>query len=480
MKSLYLLPLLAAGVAGRPAAAQSLTNSGSVVALIGGAVLYVGGPVTNLAAGTLNLGDGTLYVGGDLVNAGTLVPGTGTVRLVGTAPQALDLGGPAPTGVGPTPAMLHNLTISNTAGGVAVMVPSNVGIGNLLTLSGGQVLTAPAATITLLARAVVTGETSARYVAGNLRSERSAVAGSSFVDFTNGFRLNPGGQALGDVAVVRSAGLLLANVSYGVNPADASKKGIDQVWRVVPATQPTTAPTTVELTWLAANDNGLVNFASARLWQRRGGPWTTTGPTTNASSRTLAHAVTGPLDQLTVSAAAAPLPVTLVSFEAVRRGDAALLRWRTASETNNDYFGVEVSPDGRTFRPLARVAGQGTTATATDYELRDPALFGYGTPLVYYRLRQIDLDGTATYSPVRAVAVPAPAFAAYPNPVRAGQTLLVVGATGPVQVFDALGRLVLRTAASAGVPASVALPPGLATGVYVLRSDSQAVRLVVE
>ena len=195
-------------------------------------------------------------------------------------------------------------------------------------------------------------------------------------------------------------------------------------------------------------------------------------------------AVAGPLDQFTVSTASAPLPVELAAFGAERRGKAARLRWRTASEKNSDYFGAEVSADGRAFRQFARVAGQGTTTAPTNYELLDPALLGYGAEVVYYRLRQVDRDGTASYSPVAAVAVTAVtavtaasfATTAAPNPVGDDGTRLRIttGTAGPAEwaVYDGVGRRLLgqRTELLAGtndvaLAAAGQLPPG----VYLLR-----------
>ncbi|WP_310391212.1 T9SS type A sorting domain-containing protein [Hymenobacter sp.] len=467
MKPLFPFLLLLTA-AGRPVAAQDVTNDGGTIALTNGAVLAVPGSLTNKAGSTLSLGPGgQLRVGGNFVNAGTLVPGTGAVLLVGPAAQTLDLGG----------ATLYDLTVDNPAAPPAVAVASNLTVTHQLTLAAGMVRTAPAATLTLPNGAALLGETATRYVAGHLRAERDAVAGTGFVDFGNGARLNPGGNALGNVAVLRTAGLQLANVSFGVNPLDPTKKSIDQVWRVLPAIQPITA-VTLELTWLAASDNGLTDFTAAQLWRRNGAGWLAVGPVADASSRTLARAVSGALDQFTVSTSAAPLPVELVAFAAVRQGDAARLRWRTASEQNNEYFGVEASLDGRAFRQFARVAGRGTATAPTDYELLDPALLGYGAPVVYYRLRQVDRDGPAAYSPVAAVAVTAASFAATaaPNPVgNAGTRLrITTGTAGPAEltVTDGVGRRLLgqRTALLAGandVPLEAA--GRLAPGVYLLR-----------
>jgi hypothetical protein len=75
---------------------------------------------------------------------------------------------------------------------------------------------------------------------------------------------------------------------------------------------------------------------------------------------------------------------------------------------------VERSPDGVAWQELGRVAAAGSSSTARSYGYLDAAAPA-GT-LVYYRLHQVDLDGTAAYSPVRAVTLGAGGLALYPNP----------------------------------------------------------------
>jgi hypothetical protein len=183
---------------------------------------------------------------------------------------------------------------------------------------------------------------------------------------------------------------------------------------------------------------------------------------------------------------AAPLPVKLVEFtaQATTGGRSARLAWTTASEVNNAYFDVERSFDGATYAPLGRVAGQGSQATATTYAFVDQGLGTQPAGLVYYRLRQVDFDGTATYSPVRPVYLSAADVAAagqaslYPNPAQASTTLdlsaLPAAASYQVQVLDATGRQVQRLLVTGGQAPRLdlsALAPGLHT---VLVTGAQA------
>lgn len=110
------------------------------------------------------------------------------------------------------------------------------------------------------------------------------------------------------------------------------------------------------------------------------------------------------------------LPVELVHFAARPEASQVLLDWSTASETDNAFFAVEHSTDGRSFREIGRVAGLGTTRTVNHYTFVDAG------PVVgtnYYRLRQEDRDGTTTYSLLRAVEIAAQVpWRIYPSPAR--------------------------------------------------------------
>ena len=144
-----------------------------------------------------------------------------------------------------------------------------------------------------------------------------------------------------------------------------------------------------------------------------------------------------------------PLPVELTAFTAVAAGQDGQLAWTTASEKNNDHFNVERSLDGVAFATIGQVAGQNSKTSPTNYQLTDKGIGARASGQVYYRLQQVDTDGTTTYSPVRVVAFPTVApvisLSMYPNPAGAETTLLLTGlptATYQVSIIDATGRLV--------------------------------------
>ncbi|MGI4870227.1 MAG: FG-GAP-like repeat-containing protein [Janthinobacterium lividum] len=190
----------------------------------------------------------------------------------------------------------------------------------------------------------------------------------------------------------------------------------------------------------------------------------------------------GNLTRYEQATGAAPLPVTLTAFTAQAQGSAAVqLAWTTASETNSARFEVERSADGVSFGNIGQVAAAGTSLTARTYGLLDASLSAGATTL-YYRLRQVDQDGTAAYSPVRSVALSGAAagLSLYPNPARTGATLTGAAPGTLVRVLDALGRVVATAAADAAGTAQLRLPAGLAPGVYAVQAGAHTAQLVVE
>ncbi len=95
-------------------------------------------------------------------------------------------------------------------------------------------------------------------------------------------------------------------------------------------------------------------------------------------------------------------PVTLLSFTGTLRNEQVLLNWQTTAEYNNHYFDVEKSSDGLHFISIGKVNGHGTTVLPSSYSLIDGAPF---SGLNYYRLKQVDFNGSYTYSNVVTVRV---------------------------------------------------------------------------
>jgi hypothetical protein len=147
------------------------------------------------------------------------------------------------------------------------------------------------------------------------------------------------------------------------------------------------------------------------------------------------------------------VPVELVSFSAENINNEVILKWQTASETNNNGFEIErgiKNPkseiENPKFERIGFVGGKGTTTELTDYIFKDEIIT---TGIYIYRLKQIDFDGTYTYSEEVEVEISGPKdftlYQNYPNPFNPSTTIkfdLPVESNVNINIYNSLGQLV--------------------------------------
>ncbi|MEO8087406.1 MAG: T9SS type A sorting domain-containing protein [Bacteroidota bacterium] len=135
-----------------------------------------------------------------------------------------------------------------------------------------------------------------------------------------------------------------------------------------------------------------------------------------------------------------PLPVELIYFSAAQENEKVYLEWSTASETNNDYFEVEHSNAVSAWSALTEINGGGNTSEARNYTTWDQHPL---TGMNYYRLKQVDFDGSIKYSQTITLNfVPATTLvcSVYPNPV-ADELHVISTDFISVQLFDINGKM---------------------------------------
>lgn len=142
-----------------------------------------------------------------------------------------------------------------------------------------------------------------------------------------------------------------------------------------------------------------------------------------------------------------PLPVELVGFNARTESDAVQLTWKTASEKGNAGFEVQRRVSGK-WESLSFVEGAGTTSETNRYSYRDTDV-PYDLETVTYRLKQVDTDGTTSFSGTRKLEISAPnkfaLKAPFPNPAQEQVTLryaLPRKTDLSIRIYDVLGRRV--------------------------------------
>lgn len=170
-----------------------------------------------------------------------------------------------------------------------------------------------------------------------------------------------------------------------------------------------------------------------------------------------------------------PLPVELVQFNGTCEGQQVMLRWTTASESNSDHFRVERSADGTNWSPIGQVEAAGYSFTTLHYLYVDQQ----PQTLSYYRLVQVDHDGSERASSVSAAGCGGGGYTEIVNAWDDGYDLnVLVQAYGDqmhlVRLLDAGGKLVWS---QGQVPlmdglTTVRIPKeGIAPGIYVVRFD---------
>jgi hypothetical protein len=177
-----------------------------------------------------------------------------------------------------------------------------------------------------------------------------------------------------------------------------------------------------------------------------------------------------------------PLPVELLELTGKREGDHNVLRWKTASETNADYFEIQRSDNGVDYRPIGTVNAAGFSSNTQSYVYRDefPESISF-----YYRLKQVDFDGAFEYLGPVFINNQAklPQFGKpYPNPTENGVTQIDVNFPYTTQltstVLDALGRPMTQnnhSIARGAQPIRLDLS-ALAPGIYYVRfSDDSGI-----
>ena len=118
---------------------------------------------------------------------------------------------------------------------------------------------------------------------------------------------------------------------------------------------------------------------------------------------------------------ASPLPISLLDFTAIANNNKVDIKWTTVTETNNSYFTIEKSDDGKNFNKLINVQGAGNSTSQKDYYESDYQPYN-GTS--YYRLKQTDFNGNYKYFPIVVVFFNLEKnIKFYPNPIQTNQNL---------------------------------------------------------
>ncbi len=237
-----------------------------------------------------------------------------------------------------------------------------------------------------------------------------------------------------------------------IGNADASLFAIDRFWGIDARGYTTKPSVTLSFTYDVAEIAPTNTITEANLQAQR---WNATNDTWEnllfgaQSGSVVNNVVAAPLDffkNWTLVDNSTPLPVELVHFNAKLLNSRTVnVSWKTVSEINNDYFEVEKSENGTNFYSFAMINGAGNSTSTLNYSTIDSSPY---SEVTFYRLKQIDFDGSFNYSEIKSVSMNGfnSAFI-YPNP--ASNFIQVESdfnsdGTAIFQVVDIYGKNVLR------------------------------------
>lgn len=469
-----------------------VNNVNSPVARLTGNPLDANGNISIMGASTLDAWTNLMNVNiaGNFVNNGTFMDNSTTFVMDGSIPQTIS---------GTSATSFYNLKIQNTNGGVTLQ--NHVTVTGTLTMTTGIVTTGAYRLhiSNTAAGACVAGPGNTNYlnsyINGNCR--RSIVPNTGVYDFpvgsatrSNLFRCanhNISGPTYFDYRIDPKAG-----TDAGLNVIDGgsvcSSMSSEGEWTFNPDVA--IASGSFDVSLFFSGFAGMVDdqqtVCRRNIGNTSGSGWSCPSGTTRPTNGTPGMIVSAGFIQrfgftihgmFDIGHFNTALPVQLLSFDAaVIDNSSVLLKWATASELNSDIFDIERSDDGEKFEKIGTINAAGFSQSYLDYKFTDENPL---TGVSYYRLKEVDIDGTTEYSDIRSVNIEDNmAVNVFPNPATDHLNIEITNTEddGPVTVsiIDMTGRVIAEQTSSGSFSESMQFNlMDLAIGTYVVRVNSK-------
>ena len=413
-------------------------NNGTLYVNTGG-TLYVNTSFTNDIGGSWQ-NNGTTYLGGNVTNnQASMVPGSGTAVFNGTTAQTIS---------GSAPYRSFNVTLNNAAGLIlSDRLAIGDGTGGTLAFTAGTI-TSPVSTqdVYFYPGSGYSGYSATNHVIGFVTK-----SGSTDFDFPIGDGSHQADIVLSGISGTADFQALYTGTGFGSNvvtPPLVPNGVFQQEWWDLEQVAGASSAH-VSLKWNDARKTlNHTNPSSLVVAHFTGGIWTSAGGASSDPAGSSTGTV-GPSNTLssfspfTFGSTATPLPITLGSFIVEDQDCKAYLSWTTTLELNAASFDIQQSNDATNFNTVATVKADDAASTYHFTVLQT-------TRQSFYRLRMVDLDGTATYSGIDGLTLTclpsAQRLSLYPNPVSSGTNIQAhltssdARGTGELQVFDGSGR----------------------------------------
>ena len=198
-------------------------------------------------------------------------------------------------------------------------------------------------------------------------------------------------------------------------------------------------------------------------------------------SSTISHASSGATTKtMAVDGNASSLPVQWKFFQGKVLNGNIILEWTTASELNNSHFEIEVSKNPKAgFHKIGSLKSKaGNSKVPNSYSFKHPHKGSNGT--LYFRLKQVDIDNTSSYSRMIAIGLPATihtSISLAPNPLTdQAQLNILLAESGNlrIQIFNNRGTEVhssIHALAEGTNHLNLPIAPGMPAGIYYLITE---------
>ncbi len=431
-----------------------LINKSSGVVILNAGIEIAGDITIQNSTSIFNVNGQYLKLAGNFLNADGSATFTGvsgaTVEFNGITDQLYVPGGPL---------TLFDVVINQGVPAAVILTGNSMTISGSLTLTSGRIETQlNEVQVTNTAPSAVNAGNINSYVDGYLR-RATAVIGS--YDFPVGHFISGKGYQLAniDFTSANTATELLAHFSpFSLIPAPLgvldcgityNLEALDNgSWTIssTPSTSSGIYTATLYNTPGSYTNSGGASSWTVMKYPTLGTGWMLDGSCVTSSISQVTRTGLSGFSEFATAQSVEFLPVTLIAFSAWATNKGNHIEWTTASEFNNDFFSLEKSPDGNHFEEINKQPGLGYTLEQHHYNYLDAAPYQGSN---YYRIRQVNTDGTFAYSKVAIVenSMQAPLMShPFPNPTTGllhFDISSLEDGTAIIQVTDVFGKIML-------------------------------------
>ena len=440
-----------------------------------------------ITAGQLDANGLDLTVGGDWTNDDTFTHGNAKVTFNGTTAQSIS---------GGVSTNFYDLTINNSYGTQPqVTVGKTANVSHTLTMSSGIVQTTATNLIAMKNGSTTTIGSSTSYIDGPMTYTKAS-SGASTLKLPIGASTD---WRPVELTVNHSSA---TSYTYTASVSNASAKALGwtlpgtvthvsdiHYWDISRSSAANLTSASVKIYY--GNDDVVTDVANLTVCKNTSGAPTTwidvNGTATGTPSGSIVSGSFSSFSRFTLgnkTGGSNPLPIELLSFEAVPESNYVLLNWSTASEINNDFFTIERSRDGINFNPIVQVKSAGNSTSTSYYSARD------NNPLdgpTFYRLSQTDIDGkTVALNIISVNYNNSEAFNVYISQLNEGEINFILPFDDQaisIVITDMAGRIMFSTEQNTTDKIfAILLPKYLETGIYevnIYREDRKYFKKII-